>query len=440
MGSFDKEVRLASENVEEFYCSVSVFNIGYTVSSPKGRNGMPAGHPFQGSQPKHLEEMNSKKQISLPRRPYLSQDSSKPRALGRKLEEKFDTEKMMRYDDFTDEDVGNIAMDAEPLEGVNLQEKNFKNLPKLLEPSEARESLLQLAKEINTYPGINEFDEKRKLKKTPYQTSGNRPVFARNRFPNRNYRPFRPAGGRNFPNVGGGRQFRRPQRRPHRRFPNRPNFQQPRRPQQSLRDTFDYEDETPDVFREDKEEVEYYDEEINFNEPESFENPPKKYKILTHNRPLRSHPGPGPSNVIGIVNLNGPPKRHVHQNHQPHLNGPPHSIPHQRGPPIIRNETPYPEFHGPEEIYQPKTRFEDLPRLAPPTEHTAHHNSGGGNSGFFKVPNDFPNLQDLTGGFSKTNRRRAYESPATPTYRRKRLLIALDPDFVQSQRLLSEKL
>ena len=28
---------------------------------------------------------------------------------------------MMRYDDFTDEDVGNIVMDAEPLEGVNLQ-------------------------------------------------------------------------------------------------------------------------------------------------------------------------------------------------------------------------------------------------------------------------------------------------------------------------------
>ena len=43
------------------------------------------------------------------------------KALGRKLEEKFDTEKMMRYDDFTDEDVGNIVMDAEPLEGVNLQ-------------------------------------------------------------------------------------------------------------------------------------------------------------------------------------------------------------------------------------------------------------------------------------------------------------------------------
>jgi hypothetical protein len=40
--------------------------------------GMPAGHPFQGSQPKHLEEINSKK-ISLPRRPFLSKDSSKTR-------------------------------------------------------------------------------------------------------------------------------------------------------------------------------------------------------------------------------------------------------------------------------------------------------------------------------------------------------------------------
>lgn len=41
--------------------------------------------------------------------------------MGRKLEEKFDTEKMMRYDDFTDEDVGNIVMDSEPLEGVSLE-------------------------------------------------------------------------------------------------------------------------------------------------------------------------------------------------------------------------------------------------------------------------------------------------------------------------------
>ena len=71
-----------------------------------------------------------------------------------------------------------------------------------------------------------------------------------------------------------------------------------------------------------------------------------------------------------------------------------------------------------------------------------HNTGGGGNAGFFKVPNDFPNLQELTGGFSQqTNRRRAYDSPA-PSFerRRKRLLIALDPDYVQSQRLLSEKL
>ena len=42
---------------------------------------------------------------------------------------------------------------------------------------------------------------------------------------------------------------------------------------------------------------------------------------------------------------------------------------HQRGPPIIRNKNPYPEFHGKEaEIYQPQTRFEELPRLPPPRE------------------------------------------------------------------------
>ena len=42
-----------------------------------------------------------------------------------------------------------------------------------------------------------------------------------------------------------------------------------------------------------------------------------------------------------------------------------HHAPHQRGPPIIRNETPYPEFHAQEEIYQPQTRYEELPRLPP---------------------------------------------------------------------------
>lgn len=41
---------------------------------------------------------------------------------------------------------------------------------------------------------------------------------------------------------------------------------------------------------------------------------------------------------------------------------------HQRGPPIIRNKNPYPEFHGKEaEIHQPQ-RYEELPRLAPPRE------------------------------------------------------------------------
>ena len=45
---------------------------------------------------------------------------------------------------------------------------------------------------------------------------------------------------------------------------------------------------------------------------------------------------------------------------------------HQRGPPLIRNKNPYPEFHGKEaEIYQPQTRYQELqelPRLAPPRE------------------------------------------------------------------------
>ena len=45
-----------------------------------------------------------------------------------------------------------------------------------------------------------------------------------------------------------------------------------RRPQQTLRETFDYEDEVPEFLREDKDEVEYYDDEISFNEPlDNFE-------------------------------------------------------------------------------------------------------------------------------------------------------------------------
>ena len=52
--------------------------------------GMPAGHPFQGSQPKHLDA------------------PSVPAILPRSMtdENDFDHEKMMRYDDFSNEDVG----------------------------------------------------------------------------------------------------------------------------------------------------------------------------------------------------------------------------------------------------------------------------------------------------------------------------------------------
>ena len=131
---------------------------------------MPAGHPFQGSQPKHLDEHNnSREQISLPRRPFLSKTSAKSLLL--MTEENFDTDKMMRYDDFTDEDVGNIIMDAEPLPPV-LPEKRLEKSPDLIE----------LAKEVNSYPGIEEFDESsqnRQAHRTPYQTANNRPVYVR---------------------------------------------------------------------------------------------------------------------------------------------------------------------------------------------------------------------------------------------------------------------
>ena len=52
--------------------------------------GMPAGHPFQGSQPKHLDA------------------PSAPTILPRSMtdENDFDEKKMMRYDDFSNEDVG----------------------------------------------------------------------------------------------------------------------------------------------------------------------------------------------------------------------------------------------------------------------------------------------------------------------------------------------
>ena len=56
--------------------------------------GMPAGHPFQGSQPKHLDA------------------PSAPAILPRSMtdENDFDHEKMMRYDDFSNEDVGEFQV------------------------------------------------------------------------------------------------------------------------------------------------------------------------------------------------------------------------------------------------------------------------------------------------------------------------------------------
>ena len=55
---------------------------------------MPAGHPFQGSQPKHLDA------------------PSAPTILPRSMtdENDFDHEKMMRYDDFSNEDVGKFKV------------------------------------------------------------------------------------------------------------------------------------------------------------------------------------------------------------------------------------------------------------------------------------------------------------------------------------------
>lgn len=149
---------------------------------------MPAGHPFQGSQPKHLEEGNRASRggrVALPRKPYLSKHTlALIKTAG---ETEYDTEKMMRYDDFTNEDVGNIIMDAEPKQS---EDKNSRQ-----EEDDEIQPLSNLVQEANSFPNIQEFDED--LKRTPYQTSGNRPIFSRNpgRYNsgnnNRNFRQFR---------------------------------------------------------------------------------------------------------------------------------------------------------------------------------------------------------------------------------------------------------
>ena len=67
------------------------------------------------------------------------------------------------------------------------------------------------------------------------------------------------------------------------------------------------------------------------------------------------------------------------------------------------------------------------------------------------MPNNFPTLHELTGEFSSSNRRRAndfknigFDFPSTSANRhqrqRRKLLIALQPDYVQNQHLLSERL
>ena len=59
---------------------------------------------------------------------------TKNKAITRKRDETFNTEKMMRYDDFTDEDVGNIVMDAEPLpEGCRIFQLRPVNVSSVLE-------------------------------------------------------------------------------------------------------------------------------------------------------------------------------------------------------------------------------------------------------------------------------------------------------------------
>ena len=113
---------------------------------------MPAGHPFQGSQPKHLDTLQKPKgrrivfslqifeEKKVPYKSFLISNfitfdffkiptgPRRPTSPRRKIptnltpalpksmtdENNYDTDKMMRYDDFSNEDIGNIIMDAIP--------------------------------------------------------------------------------------------------------------------------------------------------------------------------------------------------------------------------------------------------------------------------------------------------------------------------------------
>ena len=138
---------------------------------------MPAGHPFQGGQPRHLETSASKS-FNLPKRPFLS--SNQQQAAIEKEDIDFDTDKMMRYDDFTDENVGNIIMDQEPLP------------PQRPQPIiEREETLRDTLENAQKHEGIEEFDEIPYFRNTKasYEASGNRPLLAAARG-RPGYRPY----------------------------------------------------------------------------------------------------------------------------------------------------------------------------------------------------------------------------------------------------------
>ena len=118
---------------------------------------MPKGHPFQGGQPSHLE--STKHSFSLPKRPYLS-SKQQPKIVPKVDNyDEFDTAKMMRYDDFTDENVGNIIMDEEPLPVI-----------------ERGANIIEDLKSVRNHDGIDEFDEVPYFRNTPssYKAAGNR--------------------------------------------------------------------------------------------------------------------------------------------------------------------------------------------------------------------------------------------------------------------------
>jgi hypothetical protein len=134
--------------------TLGVDNFAYITSLP----GMPAGHPFQGQQPKHLDAQEHTSVVAfdsarLPKRPFLSSSKSvQPLRSNKANDVDFNSDKMMSYDDFTNEDVGNIIMDAEPL----ILDRSANDI---IAGAGGQKTLKELAREANSLPGIEEFDE-----------------------------------------------------------------------------------------------------------------------------------------------------------------------------------------------------------------------------------------------------------------------------------------